>query len=146
MNKILRYSFVALMAMIGFGNAMAEEKTVVFDFNAMDLACSHSANADQGIEASTAGDILETKSMTVDGVELIISPKDPDNKNENRFWETKNGPQLRCYSGTITLKASEKMTSIEFTSSTSKFNLTSAVGAINGKTWSGEATEVEFAV
>ena len=146
MNKILRYSFVALMAMIGFGNAMAEEKTVVFDFNAMDLACSHSANADQGIEASTAGDILETKSMTVDGVELIISPKDPDNKNENRFWETKNGPQLRCYSGTITLKASEKMTSIEFTSSTSKFNLTSAVGAINGKTWSGDATEVEFAV
>lgn len=146
MNKILRYSFVALLAMMGFGNAMAEEKTVVIDFNTMDLACSHSANADQGIEASDAGDINETKTITVDGVELIISPKEEDNKNPNRFWETKNGPQLRCYSGTITLKASENMTAIEFTSATSKFNLTAGVGTLDGKKWSGEATEVEFTV
>ncbi len=144
MNKILRNSFVALLAMVGLSSAQAKE--VVIDFNAMDLACSHGANKDQGIEESTVGDILEAKTITVEGVDVIISPKEEENKNNNRFWETKNGPQLRCYSGTITIKSSEALKTIEFTSATNKFNLTAAVGTLDGTKWTGEANEVVFTV
>ena len=145
MKQILRYSLVALLAVMGFGNAMAE-KEVVFDFNAMDLATSHGANADQGIEASTAGDITETWTNVVDGVTISISPKEEGKSNENRFWATNNGPQLRCYSGTITIKASENMTGITFTSATNKFNMTANTGTVAEKKWSGEAAEVVFTV
>jgi hypothetical protein len=142
MKKILRYSLVALLAVMGFGNAMAQDD-VVIDFNAMDLATSNGAS--DGVEASTAGDITETKTITVGNVEVIISPKEEGNKNENRFWKTSNGPQLRCYSGTITIKSTETMKSIAF-AAPSKFSLTAATGTIENKTWTGEATEVVFTV
>ena len=144
MKQILRYSLVALLAMLGWSNAMAE-KEVVFDFNAMDLATSHGANADEGIEASTAGDITETWTNVVDGVTISVSPAE-EGKTVNRFWATNNGPQLRCYSGTITIKASENMTGIAFTSATNKFNLTANTGSVAEKKWSGDAAEIVFTV
>lgn len=121
------------------------EKEVVFDFNAMDLATSHGANADEGIEASTAGDITETWTNVVDGVTISVSPAE-EGKTVNRFWATNNGPQLRCYSGTITIKASENMTGIAFTSATNKFNLTANTGSVAEKKWSGDAAEIVFTV
>ena len=134
MNKLLRYSFVALMAMIGM-NVMADD--VVIDFNKMDLATSSSE--------STAGDITEAKTFEQEGVTVTISPKAADASNENRFWSTNNGPQLRCYSGSITIKANSTMKTIAF-DAPSKFNMTADKGAINSQTWTGEANEVVFAV
>ena len=134
MNKLLRYSFVALMAMIGM-NVMADD--VVIDFNKMDLATSSGE--------STAGDITEAKTFEQEGVTVTISPKAADASNENRFWSTNNGPQLRCYSGSITIKANSTMKTIVF-DAPSKFNMTADKGAINSQTWTGEANEVVFAV
>ena len=134
MNKLLRYSFVALMAMIGM-NVMADD--VVIDFNKMDLATSSGE--------STAGDITEAKTFEQEGVTVTISPKAADASNENRFWSTNNGPQLRCYSGSITIKANSTMKTIAF-DAPSKFNMTADKGAINSQTWTGEANEVVFAV
>ena len=146
MNKILRYSFMSML-MLFAGSVMADD--VVIDFNAMtDLAVSHDAVKDEGgnvtEEASTAGDITEAKTITVNGVEVTISPAE-EGKTVNRFWRTNNGPQLRCYSGTITIKAGQNMKSITF-AAPSKFNLTAAEGTIEGKAWSGDAAEVVFTV
>ena len=142
MVKTLRFSLLSILAML-CGTLMAAD--VVIDFNAMDLPVSYSANADQGIEASEAGDINEAKTIVQDGVTIIISPKEESNKNANRFWKTNNGPQLRCYSGTITIKYGSAMKSIVF-DAPSKFNLSADKGSIADKTWSGEATEVVFTV
>jgi RPA family protein len=140
MMKSLRYFLMSMFVML-CGSAMAAD--VVIDFNAMDLPMSWAAS--EGVEASEAGDIVEAKTITQDGVTVVISPKEEGNKNANRFWKTNNGPQLRCYSGTITVKYTAAMKSITF-DAPSKFNLTAATGAIDGKTWSGEATEVVFTV
>ena len=99
--------------MIGFelvkGNAVkkitiyeapAESAEVVFDFNASDHAVSSND--------STDGDITEAYTETVGDVTMTVTPADPDAKTANRFWGTKNGPQLRMYSGKIILEAAEK--------------------------------------
>lgn len=143
MNKILRYSLVTLLAMMS--TAIFAKDDVVIDFNSMDLPMSWAANKDQGIEASTDGDITQTWSTTVDGITIQVSPKDEGVNNSNRFWKTSNGPQLRCYSGTITISASESMKSIAF-DAPSKFNLTTASGTISGTSWSGESATVDFTV
>ena len=145
MNKILRYSFVALMAMVFAGSVMADDD-VIIDFNALtDQGVSYSANQSQGIEASTAGDITTTWTKTFSGVTVEISPKTSGN-NENRFWKTNNGPQLRCYSGTITLKATKAMKAIIFEANGTNFNLETSAGSLAEKTWTGDATEVVFTV
>ena len=138
MNKILRYSFVALMAMF-MGNAFAQ-KEVVVDFNSMSVATS-SGDSD-------AGDINETYKIVADddeNVVILISPKAEEATNPNRFWQTNSGPQLRCYSGTITIQAKFAMKSITF-DAPSKWNLSANIGTCESKKWTGEATEVVFTV
>lgn len=144
MNKILRYSFMSML-MLFAGSVMADD--VVIDFNAMDLPVSYSANAAESIEASNAGDIEQTWSTTVNGVTIEVSPKNEEvSKTNNRFWKTNNGPQLRCYSGTITLKAAQAMKGITFDVNGTNFNVTANVGTLAEKVWAGEATEVVFTV
>ena len=72
------------------------EKTT-FNFNAMDVACSSNDSND--------GDITEDRSFTANNVTLTISPKTEEATSPNRFWSTKEGPQLRVYSGTLTFEA-----------------------------------------
>ena len=77
MNKTLRYSFVALMAMF-MGNAFAQQE-VVIDFNSMSVATS-SGDSD-------AGDINETYKIVADddeNVVILISPKAEEATNPNR--------------------------------------------------------------
>ncbi|MBR1755057.1 MAG: hypothetical protein IJ739_00860 [Bacteroidaceae bacterium] len=88
-----------------------------FDFNAMNVPTSSNS--------ATDGDITEDYQLsTSEGVVLIISPKTSGNNN-NRFWGTTDGPQLRLYSGTLTLQAPEG------------FNLTQIVFNYNGTYWGG---------
>lgn len=142
--KNLRYALMSALMLIA-GSVMADD--VVIDFNAMDLPLSYSANANEGIEASTAGDIEQTWTTSVGNVTIEVSPKDEEVSNtNNRFWKTNNGPQLRCYSGTITLRATQAMKAITFEANGSYFNMTPSVGTLTGKVWAGEATEVVFTV
>ncbi len=142
MNKILRYSFVCLLAMMS--TAIFAKDDVVIDFNSMDVPTSNAASQDGSIEASDAGDINSDWTKTIDGVTITVSPKEEGKTNPNRIWKTGDGPQLRCYSGTITISASETMTSIKFVAP--KFDLKADNGTIASKTWTGESTEVVFTV
>lgn len=139
MKKTLRYSLLMLVAIL-FGQAQAAEVTI--DFNAMSVPTSSGS----GENYVADGDINETWTLTQDGVTISVSPKNEDVTNPNRFWNTNNGPQLRCYSGTITISATETITKIEFGKNGSNFNLTPSVGTLEETTWTGSATEVVFTV
>ena len=111
----------------------------VMDFNKMDLPTSTSS--------STDGDIEEDKTLTADEFSVTISPKASGNTN-NRFWSSKNGgPQLRIYTGTLTVKAAAGKTLTKVVFATDTWGtMTANVGTLDSKTWTGEATEVVFTV
>lgn len=109
---------------------------VKIDFNAMDVPVSSSD--------SEAGNIDQTWTYSLNGITISVSPKDEEATNPNRFWATGNGPQLRCYSGTITISAAEAITKIEVGSS--KLDITPNTGSLEGNTWTGSASEVVFTV
>ena len=148
MKKTLRFSLLGLALMLA-GNIMAQ-KTVTIDFDAdyqtlfptlPGVSCS--ANKDQGIEASNDGDFQgPTTSTPVEGVTVTVTPAE-DAKTPSRIWD--RAPRLRMYSGTFTVTA-EDITKIEFTSSTSKFNMSTTNGTLDGKTWVGKSNEVVFDV
>ena len=146
MMKTLRFFFLAVLTMT-FGMAQADD--IVINFNEMSTPTIPGVSA----TGATAGDISAENglpngwSYNQDGVTILVTPKDPSNSNENRFWSTSNGPQLRCYSGTITISYSSSMKNIEF-DATSNFNMTANTGVLEGKTWegSGETTSVVFSV
>lgn len=138
MKQILRYSFVALLAM--FVGTVFAQNDVVIDFNSMSIATSSSDN--------NAGDINETQKFVGDADEnvvLFISAKTEEANNPNRFWQTNNGPQLRCYSGTITIQAKFAMKSITF-DAPSKFDVSVNGEKMSSKVWNGDAKEVVFTV
>ena len=83
MKKILRVSLMALLAVFGMGNAMAQGVEINFDDDYATLfptlpGVSQSANANQGIEASNDGDFTEATTskvltmLTVFGVLLPV--------------------------------------------------------------------------
>ncbi len=110
----------------------------VMDFNKMDLAVSSSS--------STDGDITENRTFTADDFSVTISPKASGSTN-NRFWSTSSGPQLRIYNGTLTVKAAagKVLDKIVFAAGTWG-TMEAGVGTLDGKTWTGNATEVVFTV
>ena len=137
MMKTLRYLFLAVLTMT-FGMAQADD--IVINFNGMDIPTSSSE--------SEAGDITEDWTYTQDGVTIVVTPKEEGVTNPNRFWSTNNGPQLRCYSGTITISYTSSMKNITFNVNASKFALSANTGVIEGKVWtgSGETQRVVFSV
>ena len=78
-------------------------------------------------------------------VTLTVSPKEESNKNANRFWGTTSGPQLRCYSGMITIESASAIKSIVF-DAPSKFSMTADSGELTGTTWNGDAKKIVFTV
>lgn len=114
-----------------------------FDFNASNYAVSSND--------SNAGDITEDRVITEGGVTMTISPKDPSNSNPNRFWSTSNGPQLRMYSGTMTLEAPEDMAISKVEIAQTRWNINNT---FNGESnegndrniWTGNSTNVILAV
>ena len=132
--------------MIGFelvkGNAVkkitiyeapAESAEVVFDFNASDHAVSTNDTHD--------GDITEVYTETIGDVTLTVTPSSTN--TANRFWGTKNGPQLRMYSGRLILEAAEKAI-VKVVINQGKW---SANNAFNGEVsatseWEGNSTNV----
>ena len=148
MMKQLRFAFLSML-MLFCGTAMAEDVTINFDDDYATLfptlpGVSCAANADAGVEASTDGDFTETLTSTaVGGVTVTVSVADEGKTTPNRIWNA--SPRLRMYSGTFTVKGTD-ITKIVF-NAPSKFNMTASVGAIDGKTWTGDKTnEVVFTV
>lgn len=132
--------FALLLVALFTGQVNAQE--VVFDFNSLDVETSETVDN----QATHDGDITEPYVWTVDGVTLTVSVGDESAANPNRFWKTGNGPQLRCYSGTITISSTSKFSKIDFNTA-SNFNLTPNVGTLAGKTWTHSGTtEVVFTV
>ena len=117
------------------GTMFADE--VKIDFNSMDIPVSTNDVND--------GDINETWTYTQSGITINVSPKNEGVSNSNRFWSTNNGPQLRCYSGSITITSDVIISKIEI-GGTSKFSLTPNVGELAQKIWTGSAQEIVFTV
>lgn len=148
-KNYIKQLFALLLVTLFAGNANAQDE-VVFNFNEMNLDMSwQKTDTDQ--TESTAGDINEEWTKTISGVTVAISPKEESASNPNRFWRIKdsNGdyvPQLRCYSGTITISAESNFSKIEF-NATNNFNLTPDKGVLANKIWTHEGTgEVVFTV
>ena len=119
-----------------FGFCFQAAADTVFDFNASSHAVSSSDSQD--------GDITEPYVLTQDGITLTVSPA-LEGKTANRFWGTNNGPQLRCYSGSITIESTSTVKSIVF-DAPSKFSLSADNGTLTDRTWNGESKKVVFTV
>lgn len=109
------------------------------NFNKMDIKVS--ANG------STEGDILKDTTFVVENeFNVTVTPK-ASGTTENRFWGTNDGPQLRMYNGTLTVKAAEGKTinKITFNVDETKWEgITPDAGTLTKTTWEGEAETVVF--
>ena len=138
MNKTLRYSFVALMAMF-MGSAFAEG--ITFDFD-NDYAKLFPTLAGTSANESHDGDFTAaTTSTAINGFTVTVSAADEGVKNANRIWS--GAPRLRMYSGTLTISG-KGIKKIKFTHKEDYFNFTTETGKLEGSVWTGEADEVVF--
>lgn len=136
MNKILRYSLIALLAFIcnvSFGQTKFD-----FDNNYATLF------PNKGVSSSTSndGDFTEATSCTVEGIKITISAK-TSGSNANRIWNS--SPRLRMYSGTLTVEAPAGKSISEMTFDNGKWNAGNTVdnGTITNKgVWTGDANKI----
>lgn len=135
MNKILRISMIAVLALIAnfsFGQTIFnfdnDYKTLFPDLPGVSSNTSHD------------GDFTEATTCTVDGIKVTISKKTSGN-NENRIWSS--SPRLRMYSGTMTIEAPEgkKISDISFEQTKWASN-NSDVGTLTAGKWKGDANKV----
>lgn len=136
MNKILRISMIAVLALIAnfsFGQTIFnfdnDYKTLFPDL--------------PGVSSSTSkdGDFKTATTCTVDGIKVTISKKTSGN-NENRIWAS--SPRLRMYSGTMTIEAPEgkKISDISFDQTKWGASNKSDVGTLTKGKWVGDANKV----
>ena len=140
MKRFTPYLFTLMFGLFGFCFSAAAD--TVFNFNTLNVGTSSGS----GENLTHDGDITTPYVWTLDGITLTVSVADEGVTNPNRFWQTNNGPQLRCYSGSITLESASTMKSIVFNYNGSNFNLTPDNGTLTSGTWNGEATKVVFTV
>lgn len=136
MNKILRISIIAVLALIAnfsFGQTIFnfdnDYKTLFPDLPGVSSNTSHD------------GDFTEATTCTVDGIKVTISKKTSGN-NENRIWTS--SPRLRMYSGTMTIEAPEgkKISDISFEQKKWAGSNKSDVGTLTAEKWKGDANKV----
>ena len=136
MNKILRISMIAVLALIAnfsFGQTIFnfdnDYKTLFPDLPGVSSSTSHK------------GDFTKATTCTVDGIKVTISKKTSGN-NENRIWAS--SPRLRMYSGTMTIEAPEgkKISDISFEQTKWGAKNKSDVGTLTEVKWKGDANKV----
>lgn len=110
MNKILRLTFVALLAMVSnMGFAADKEVTIDIFHDGVKLFGLKGISTND----SQDGDFTEAKTATVDGVSLTVSAS--TSTTANRLWgyyEMENnvkvdGAQLRIYGGTLKFESKD---------------------------------------
>ena len=113
---------------------------VTFDFNASNHAVSATGLTD--------GDITENEVITVDGVTMTISPAAEDVRTANRYWSTNNGPQLRMYSGTMTITAPDGKAITKATFNNGKWNTENTFNGVAAETgeWEGNSASLILTV
>ena len=137
MNKILRISMIAVLALIAnfsFGQT-------VFNFD-KDYKTLFPDLPGVSSSSSKAGDFTKATTCTLDGIKVTISKK-ASGSNENRIWSS--SPRLRMYTGTITIEAPEgkKISGISFTNGKWNTGNKSDVGTLTDKgVWKGDANKV----
>ena len=137
MNKILRYSFIAVLAFI-CNVSFAQTK---FDFD-NDYAKLFPSLAGVSASDSHDGDFTKDTSCTIDGIKVTISAK-ASGSNENRIWSS--SPRLRMYSGTLTVEAPQGKTISDITFENGKWNAGNKAdnGTLTAKgVWTGDANKV----
>ena len=159
MNKKLLTAFVGAVLLFGFSHNVSAKRLMANPASVAEVnAAAAEATATETIDiatldvetssnTSTAGDITEDTTLVAENFSVTISPKVKDN-TPNRFWETKNGTELRVYNGTITVKAAagKVLNKIEFVKSDKWGGVTADNGTLDGQTWTGEAETVVFTV
>lgn len=137
MKKI--YSLLVLM-LLGVTTAFAAEVTFDIANNAVpNLASGASASG------STAGDITEAVTWTVDGVTLTVNPA--ASGTVTRVWGSSGSYSLRIYNASFSIAApsGSNVTGVAFTAG--KWGTVSAdTGTLSSSSWSGEAETVTFTV
>lgn len=140
MNKILRISMIAVLALIAnfsFGQTVFnfdnDYKTLFPDLPGVSSSSSHE------------GDFTKATTCTVDGIKVTISKKTSGN-NENRIWAS--SPRLRMYSGTMTIEAPEgkKISDISFEQTKWAAKNKSDVGTLTEGKWKGDANKVVITI
>ena len=129
MKQILRYSFVALLAMVGMNNALADD--VEFDFSAQGL---------------TNAEDVTTKGFNDSNNKIVINFEQGTGTNVPKYYNT--GSAIRCYGGNkITVKlnlTTEEVTKVVFTFASGEgtneltFVGDSDEGSFDGTTWTGK--------
>lgn len=136
MNKILRISMIAVLALIAnfsFGQTIFDfdndYKTLFPDLPGVSSSDSHE------------GDFTKATTCTVDGIKVTISKK-TSGTNENRIWSS--SPRLRMYSGTMTIEAPEgkKISNISFEQAKWAASNNSDVDTLTEGKWKGDANKV----
>ena len=125
MIKHLHFLFASIL-MLAFGiSASAQE--VVFDFTPADsyklLGLTGTSNNGK------AGDITETKTLTIGDATFTITPSKTG--TANRFWENKGKNEIRAYSGTFTISSTKNIEKIQF--DFSKNSISTKVGTYDSK-------------
>ena len=101
MNKILRYSFVALLAMI-MGKVIAQEVTI--DFTLTDPADEKGKTSIWGFPAGSSNKTVEEKSFTYNGLTVKVA----GSESQGYYWHDKDHYLLFGKEGaTLTLPAFE---------------------------------------
>ena len=113
---------------------------VTFDFNASEYAVSSNTSHD--------GDIEEDLVIIEGGVTMTVTPKEEGVSSANRFWGTNNGPQLRMYSGTMTLVAPAEKAIVKVVVDNGKWNAANTFNGVAAETgeWTGNSTDVLLAI
>ncbi len=140
MRKSLRFAFLSMFFMLCAGVSAQTVVTIDFDTDYQTLFPTLPGVSDGN--GSSDGDFTEnTTSTAVDGVTVTVTATESGTKN--RIWTS--APRLRMYNGTFTVTG-KGITKIDFTGHSTNFNLSTTTGTLEGKTWVGQADEIEFAV
>ena len=130
---------MGLDALYIVGNGQVVEEPVlateaVFDFNASNHPTSNNGNE---------GDITEDEVLIDGDVTLTISPAEEGKTTPNRYWSTNKGPQLRMYSGMLTLEAGTKAI-VKVVINQGKWNAENTFNGVTAATseWEGNSTNV----
>ncbi len=118
--------------------------SAMFDFDKDYATLFPSLNGGTSSSSSTAGDITEDLTATVDGVSLTVSAA--ESGTANRIWN--GSPRLRMYSGTLTISAPANAVITELTISQGKWNSgnTADTGTLTSTNWTGNAQTVVITI
>ncbi len=119
-------------------------RTAMFDFD-NDYATLFPTLEGTSSNSSTAGDITEDLTATVDGISLTVSAK-TSGSNNNRIWYA--SPRLRMYSGTITITApiGYYVTGVEISQGKWNDDNSVDVGTLTSSSWTGEASSIIMSI